>query len=98
MIESRLLPDYFFEPCLLEVSNSPAEVTTPQQQDVAPVKQTVTTQKVEVKKSSDAYHIVEPGETLFRIAKNNNLTAEKLKELKNLTNNKIIVGQKLKLR
>jgi LysM repeat protein len=98
VFESRLLPDYFFEPCLLEVSNSPVEVITPQQQAVIPVKQTVIPQKEVINKSSDAWHVVEPGETLYRIAKNNDLTVEKLKQLNNLTDDKIRSGQKLKLR
>ncbi len=40
-------------------------------------------------------HIVQPKETLFRIATNNGLTVEELKRLNNLVSNDIRVGQRL---
>jgi LysM repeat protein len=40
---------------------------------------------------------VKAGDTLEKIAKNNNTTIKKLKELNNLKNDQIIVGQKLQL-
>ncbi len=45
-----------------------------------------------------AYHIVQPGETLYRIHVKYNIPVKKLKELNNLKDNTIHVGQKLKLR
>ncbi len=45
-----------------------------------------------------AYHIVQPGETLYRIHVKYKVPISKLKELNNLKDNTIRVGQKLKLR
>ena len=45
---------------------------------------------------SDIY-VVKKGDTLWSIAKNNNLTVDKLKELNNLSSNMLYVGQELKL-
>ncbi len=50
----------------------------------------------EIKKSN--FHVVKSGETIFSIAKENNLTVQKLKELNNLALNDLSVGQKLKLK
>ncbi len=41
------------------------------------------------------YHTVTSGETLYRIAKNYNLTVQKLKKLNNLSSNTIGIGQEL---
>jgi len=43
-------------------------------------------------------HTVKKGETLYRIAKNNNLSVSKLKTLNGLKSNTIKVGQKLLLK
>ena len=43
-------------------------------------------------------YIVQKGDTLWSIAKNNNISIDKLKELNNLTNNTISIGQTLKLK
>lgn len=43
-------------------------------------------------------HVVQPGETLYRIARNNGLTVEELKRLNGLTSNLIEVGQRLVIR
>ena len=40
-------------------------------------------------------YIVKSGDTLWSIAKNNGLSVDKLKELNNLTSNKLSIGQKL---
>ena len=44
------------------------------------------------------YYVVQSGDTLYSIAKNNGLTIDKLKSLNNLTSNTLSVGQKLKLK
>lgn len=43
-------------------------------------------------------YIVEKGDTLWSVAKKNNLTVQELKELNNLTNNTISIGQTLKIK
>ena len=43
----------------------------------------------------EKFHIVEKGETLYSISKKFNITIQKLKELNNLDNNKLSVGQKI---
>lgn len=43
-------------------------------------------------------YIVQKGDTLWSIAKNNNISVNDLKELNNLTNNTISIGQTLKLK
>jgi LysM repeat protein len=45
-----------------------------------------------------AYHIVQPGETLYRIHVKYKVPLEKLRKLNNLKDNTIFVGQKIKLR
>ena len=55
-------------------------------------------QKVD-KKIKTSVHTVQKGETLYRIAKNNNMTVSELLLLNNLDSNSVIkVGQKLKVR
>ena len=44
------------------------------------------------------FYIVQKGDTLWSIAKNNNISVNDLKELNNLTNNTISIGQNLKLK
>ncbi len=44
------------------------------------------------------YHTVVSGETLYRIAKNYNISVSQLKSLNNLTNNIIAIGQELKVK
>lgn len=45
--------------------------------------------------SLSSVHIVEPGETLYRIAKQNGVTVQQLKQWNNLSNDMIEVGQQL---
>ena len=44
------------------------------------------------------YYVVQSGDTLYSIAKNNNLTIDQIKSLNNLTTNSLSVGQNLKLK
>lgn len=44
---------------------------------------------------SDKYHIVKKGDTLYSIGKKYGLSVEALKQINNLTSNKILVGQKI---
>ena len=48
--------------------------------------------------SSGDYYVVQSGDTLYSIAKNNGLTVDELKTLNNLTSNSLSIGQKLKLK
>jgi LysM repeat protein len=48
--------------------------------------------------SDDGYHVVEKGQTFYRIALTYHLTVDKLKELNNMSNTNISVGQKLKVK
>jgi membrane-bound lytic murein transglycosylase D len=50
-----------------------------------------------ISQSKEGYHIVENGETLYSIAIKYNTSVQKIKKLNNLSNSKIIVGQKLKV-
>lgn len=47
---------------------------------------------------SGDYYVVQAGDTLYSIAKNNNLSVDQLKTLNNLTSNALSIGQKLKLK
>ena len=51
--------------------------------------------KVYVKETSINYILVSKGDTLYSIARNNNLTVARLKELNGLYSNEIAIGQKL---
>ncbi len=59
-----------------------------------------TVKKVEniTKKTALNYHEVKKGETLYSIAKKNNITVESLKKINKLRDNTISVGQRLLLR
>jgi hypothetical protein len=46
-------------------------------------------------KSSSSYIVVIKGDTLYSIARNNNLSVEDLKRLNDLNSNEISIGQKL---
>lgn len=48
--------------------------------------------------SNNNVHIVQKGETLFRIAKKYHITVSKLKEINNLESNNLRVNQKLKIK
>lgn len=48
--------------------------------------------------SEENIYIVEKGDTLWSIARKNNITVQELKELNNLTNNTISIGQILKIK
>jgi outer membrane protein OmpA-like peptidoglycan-associated protein/LysM repeat protein len=110
IINLKTLPDYFFEPCELKISDSPIEIKTAENNESNPgqvsnpivksttsEKQVSTPQKVVVNNSEAKYHIVLLNETLYHISVTNNTTVEKLKELNKLSDNKIIVGQKLRI-
>ena len=43
-------------------------------------------------------YIVEKGDTLWSVSRKNNITVQELKELNNLTNNTISIGQVLKIK
>ena len=47
--------------------------------------------------SMDFLNIVKTGDTIFSIAVANNMTVERFREINDLQNNKIIVGQILKV-
>ena len=47
--------------------------------------------------STNNYHLVTRGESLYSIAKKYNTTINKIKSLNNLSNSKIKAGQKLKV-
>lgn len=51
----------------------------------------------DVSKGTDKIYRVKPGDSLDKIARQNQTTVKKLKELNNLTRDQIIVGQKLNL-
>lgn len=59
-------------------------------------------QKLLIKKSvtptTGDYYVVQSGDTLYSIAKNNNLTVDQIKTLNNLTSNILSIGQQLKLK
>ena len=50
------------------------------------------------KENLDETYIVQPGDTLWSVAKNNNITVQELKELNNLDNSLLSIGQKLKIK
>lgn len=57
-------------------------------------------QKLQIPKTkitSDNIYIVKNGDTLYSIARNNNITVDELKAVNNLVNNNLILGQVLKL-
>ncbi len=56
------------------------------------------TEPVSTETGTPEYHIVQPGETLYRIHVKYGISIEKLKKLNGLKNNTIRVGQKIKLR
>ncbi len=90
VIDIKFLPDFFFDPCDLKVSESPLDVSG-KRTYVTKYQQPV--QKISV----PAYHIVAKGETLYSIAKMYGMTVDKLKTLNGIQDDKIIPGQKLKL-
>lgn len=47
--------------------------------------------------STSEYYIVKAGDTLWTIAKNNNISVDELKRINNLTSNSLTIGQRLKL-
>lgn len=53
--------------------------------------------KEAIRNDHSKIHIVSPGETLYGIAKSNNLTTEAIKRFNNLNSNTISVGQQLKM-
>lgn len=54
--------------------------------------------KIPVISNNDNYYLVKKGDTLYSIARNNNITVLELKRLNNLTSNEIYEGQKLILK
>ncbi|MCG8184176.1 LysM peptidoglycan-binding domain-containing protein [Tenacibaculum piscium] len=71
-----------------------------QVKDVKPIKQVKQSkQKVkEVKENTSTYHVVATGETLYRIATQYKISVKKIKELNDIKNNTIAIGQKLKIK
>lgn len=51
-----------------------------------------------INNSQSVYHTVLKGESLYTIAKNNNTTIENLKSLNNLSDTKLNIGQKIKIK
>lgn len=49
-------------------------------------------------KSTEGYYIVKKGDTLYSIARDNNLSVSELKQLNNLTSNTLSIGQRLKIK
>ena len=49
-------------------------------------------------KSTEGYYIVKKGDTLYSIARDNNLSVSELKKLNNLTSNTLSIGQRLKIK
>ena len=47
---------------------------------------------------NDNYYIVQKGDTLWSIARENNISVDKLKEINNLTSNTLSIGQRLLLK
>lgn len=45
--------------------------------------------------NNDSVYVVKPGDTLWNIARKNNISVDELKRLNNLTNNMLSIGQKL---
>jgi N-acetylmuramoyl-L-alanine amidase len=63
-----------------------------------PVKTTTTeTGKKENVSSNAQFHTVQRGESLYSISKKYNIPVAKLKQLNEMKNNKIIIGQKLRV-
>ncbi|WP_233885236.1 LysM peptidoglycan-binding domain-containing protein [Tenacibaculum piscium] len=52
----------------------------------------------QVKENTSTYHVVATGETLYRIATQYKISVKKLKELNDIKNNTIAIGQKLKIK
>jgi LysM repeat protein len=67
---------------------------TKQQTKVKPKK----TNKSSTKTSNAVYHIVKPGETLYRIHVNYKVSIKKLRQLNHLKGNNIKVGQKIRVK
>lgn len=88
------------------VSNTTTETktvaTTPTPAAERPVASTkaveVAPNGTEYKVTSSEYHIVEKGQTFYRVALIYGLTVDELKALNNLSNTTIAVGQKLKVK
>lgn len=59
--------------------------------------ETIDTPNEKYENSSTQYHTVKSGETLYRIAKNYNLSVAKLKSLNSLNSNIIFAGQQLRV-
>lgn len=59
--------------------------------------ESLTIEQLESKRETSQYHIVKKGETLFRLAKQYNLSLEALKRFNNLSSNIISEGQKLRV-
>ena len=52
-------------------------------------------QQLLVPKTNNNYYMVQSGDTLWSVAKRNNLTVQELKDLNNLTSNLLTIGQQL---
>lgn len=87
------------------VKTTPAKAKEEVVTAVAPSTPAPSTKAVEVgpggtvyKVSTSDYHIVQKGQTFYRVALIYGMTVDELKELNNLSNTSLEVGQKLKVR
>jgi membrane-bound lytic murein transglycosylase D len=77
--------------------SEPEPVTSSATQPAAKVEQ-APPQKVETQTSSNSFHTVSPGETLFSISKRYGMSVDALKQLNSIgSQNLITVGQKLRI-
>ncbi len=88
-----------------EISPNVSIIDTPsivvEEKVIKEVPQVVTEKKTEViiNAAEDInYHVVLPNETLYAISRKYKLTVDTLKQLNNMADNKIVVGQKLRLK
>jgi hypothetical protein len=60
-------------------------------------KRAIKNERYVVENKPAKYIVVSKGDTLYSIARNNNITVQKLKEINDLNSNEISIGQKLVL-
>lgn len=88
-VDIKTLPDYFFEPCDLEVKPSKDNNTDASYNQYNKPNQVIISQPT--------YHTVLSGETLTSIALKYNTSVENLKSINGLSDDKIFAGKKLKI-
>jgi LysM repeat protein len=96
-LDIRTFPDFFFEPCDAEISQSPRDVSNGQYEVPIQQKKVVSIQQNNTPQKAPEYHIVKYGETVYGIAKMYGMPIERLVKLNNIKDYTIIPGQKLKL-